>query len=72
MTTLSIPIDKTLERFVDEMIASKKAANKTQVVRTALHQMRENEALKDLIEARTDVVQGKVYKGNLRKLADAL
>ncbi len=72
MTTLSIPIDKTLERFVDEMISSKKAANKAQVVRNALYKMREDEALKDLIEARADVAQGKVYKGNLRKLADAL
>ena len=34
--------------------------------------MREDEALKDLIEARADVAQGKVYKGNLRELADAL
>ncbi|MBL4644292.1 MAG: hypothetical protein JKX80_00310 [Candidatus Pacebacteria bacterium] len=72
MTTLSTPIDKTLERFVDEMISSKKAENKTQVVRRALYQMREDEALKDLIEARADVAQGKVYKGNLRKLSDAL
>ncbi len=72
MTTLSIPIDKTLERFVDDMISSKKAANKTQVVRNALYKMREDEALKDLIEARADVAQGKVYKGNLRELADAL
>lgn len=72
MTTLSIPIDKTLEQFVDDMITSKKADNKTQVVRKALYKMREDEALKDLIEARADVAQGKVYKGNLRELVKAL
>ncbi len=72
MTTLSTPIDKILEEFIDDMIMSKKADNKTQVVRKALYKMREDEALKDLVEARADVAQGKVYKGNLRELVKAL
>ncbi len=72
MTTLSTPIDKILEEFIDDMIMSKKADNKTQVVRKALYKMREDEAFKDLSEARADVAQGKVYKGNLRELVKAL
>ena len=72
MSTLSIPVDNTLMQFIDNMIASNKAESKTQVVRRALYNMREEEALKDITEARNDVAQGKVYKGNLRELANAV
>lgn len=72
MSTLSIPVDNTLIQFIDDMIASRKADNKAQVVRQALYNMREDEALKDMVEARMDVMQGKVYKGDLRELAKAV
>ncbi len=69
MATLSIPVDNTLAEFISNMISSHKAENKAEVVRRALHLLREEEALKDVLEARADVINGKVYKGNLRKLA---
>ncbi len=72
MTTLSIPVDDTLMQFINNMIASHKAESKTQVVRRALYNMREEEALKDITEAQNDILQGKVYKGNLRELANAI
>ncbi len=72
MSTLSIPVDNTLMQFINDMIASHKAESKTQVVRRALYNMREEEALKDISEARMDIAQGKVYKGDLRELANAL
>lgn len=72
MTTLSVPVDNTLTQFITNMIDSHKAENKAEVVRRALYQMREEEALKDVLEARADVVQGKIYKGNLRKLAGTI
>ncbi len=72
MSTLSIPVDNTLIQFIDDMIASRKADNKAQVVRQALYNMREDEALKDIVGARMDVMQGKVYKGDLRELAKAV
>lgn len=72
MTTLSIPVDDTLMQFVNSMITSRKAESKTQVVRRALYNMREEEALKDITEARADIAQGKVYKGNLRELASVI
>ena len=72
MTTLSIPVDNTLMQFIDSMIASHKAESKTQVVRRALYNMREDEALKDIAEAHNDIIQGKVYSGDLRTLASTI
>ncbi len=72
MTTLSIPVDNTLMQFITNMIDTHKADSKAEVVRRALHQMREEEALKDVVEARTDIAQGKLYKGSLRELSNAI
>ena len=72
MSTLSIPVDKNLEEFIEKMIKSKKAETKAQVVRTALNLLSEEEALKDLAEAQSDVLRGRVYEGDLRKLAETL
>jgi len=59
-------------QFINEMIATRKAENKTQVVRQALYNLREQEALKDIAEARVDIAQGNVYKGDLRTLASTI
>ncbi len=72
MTTLSIPVDDTLIQFIENMIATNKAESKTQVVRRALYNLREEEALKDIAEARIDIEQGRVYKGNLKDLSDTI
>ncbi len=72
MVTLSIPIDRELEEFIETMIKSKKAETKAQVVRLALKLLKEEEALRDLAEAQIDVVKGRVYKGDLKKLAKEL
>ena len=64
----SIFIDRELEDFIAKMIKSKKAETKAQIVRMALKLLAEEEALKDLAEAQIDVVKGRVYKGDLKKL----
>ncbi len=72
MTTLSIPVDDTLIQFIENMIATNKAESKTQVVRRALYNLREEEALKDIAEARIDIEQGRVYRGNLKDLSNTI
>ena len=45
MTTLSIPVSGELEKFIERMIEEGKGANKADVVRRALRQMSEDEAV---------------------------
>jgi len=42
------------------------------VVRRALELLKEEEAMKDLLEAKLDVERGRVYGGDLRKLAQKI
>ena len=72
MSTLSIPIGRDLEEFIDQMLAGKKAETKAEVVRRALELLKEEEAMKDLLEAKLDVERGRVYGGDLRKLAQKI
>ncbi len=72
MTTISVPIDRDLEDFIDEMLKHKKAETKAQVIRMALYKLKEEEALKDLLEAEIDVKEGRIYKGDLKELSEKL
>ncbi len=68
MTTLSIPIPAELEAFITKMVKSGKAANKADVVRKALRQMSEDEAVEAVLRAEQELSLGKGLKGNLRDL----
>ena len=64
MTTLSVPISGDLEKFIEEMVKSGKGANKADVVRRALREYRENEALETVLQAQREPT----LRGDLRKL----
>lgn len=64
MTTLSIPISPELEQFIKTMIKSGRAANKADVVRRALRQMAEDEAVEAVLRAQREPS----LKGNLKSL----
>jgi Arc/MetJ-type ribon-helix-helix transcriptional regulator len=68
MTTLSIPITSEQERFINSLVKSGKAANKAHAVRQALERMAEDEAICAVMEGERDIREGRVYKGDLRKL----
>ena len=68
MTTITVPIDKDLENFIESEIKSGKSETKAHVVRYALKQLREERALERIQEAERDIQEGRVYKGDLRKL----
>lgn len=69
MSTLSVPLTPQLEEFINSMVRQGKAENKAQVVRQALRQFEEEEAVNALLQARKDVREGKVFYGDLDELA---
>ena len=69
MTTLSIPISGDLEKFIERMIKDGKGANKADVVRRALREYEENEALENILQSEREIAQGKGLRGDLKELA---
>ncbi len=70
MTTLSIPISPEQEQFIQSYIKEGKADNKAQVVRRALAKFAEDEAVEAVLQAQREVNEGRLLKGDLRKLLD--
>ena len=68
MTTITIPISKELEDFIDEEISYGGIETKAGLVRYALLRLQEERALSRLQEAEMDIQHGRVYGGDLRTL----
>jgi Arc/MetJ-type ribon-helix-helix transcriptional regulator len=68
MTTITVPISKELESFIEEEISSGTSETKAGLVRHALVRLQEERALSRLGEAERDIKSGKVYKGDLKAL----
>ena len=68
MTTISVPVKAEEEKFIDDYIKSGQAENKAQVFRRALRLLAEEDVLSRLLRSQEDVKQGKVLKGDFRKL----
>ena len=64
MTTLSIPVSNEIETFINNMIKDGRAANKADVVRKALRQLSEEEAVQAVLRAQ----QEPILRGDLREL----
>lgn len=69
MTTITIPINAELERFIEEELKSGKGESKAHIVRYALMRLKEERAIERLEEAERDITEGRVYRGSLTKLA---
>ena len=68
MTTISIPITVEQEKFIRSYIKEGKADNKAQVVRRALAHFAEDEAVRIVLEAEREIMEGKGLRGDLKKL----
>ncbi len=68
MTTITVPISKELEHFIEEEISSGRSETKAGLVRLALSHLQEERALSRLEEAEKDISSGKVYRGDLKTL----
>ncbi len=68
MTTLSVPISGELEAFIESQIKSGESPNKAAVVRKALMRLAEEEAIRAVLMSEQEVREGKILKGDLRKI----
>ena len=68
MSTITVPITKELENFIEDEITSGVSDSKAGLVRHALSRLQEERALSRLREAQADIKEGLVYKGDLRVL----
>lgn len=68
MSTLSIPLSKEQEAFVERLVQEKIVPNKAEVVRKALRLLAEEEAIFAVLKSEQEVKEGKALKGDIRKL----
>ena len=69
MTTISVPITSEQEKFINDLVKSGKAANKAHAVRYAIQRLSEEEAIEAVLRAEQDIKEGRVFYGDLDKLA---
>lgn len=72
MATITTPVERDLEAFIEREVREGRAESKAHVVRSALRLLREERAFERIREAEEDVRTGRVYSGNLRVLIDKL
>ncbi len=68
MTTITVPITRELESFIESEIRLGTSDSKAHLVRFALGRLQEERALARLQEAEMDIKAGRVYKGDLKRL----
>lgn len=69
MTTLSVPISPKLEEMVGMLIKKGYGVNKADVVRKALILLAEEEAVSSVLKSEQEVKDGKILRGDLKKIA---
>lgn len=68
MSTLSVPLTPELEEFINAQVKSGRDANKAAVVRRAIARFAEDEAVEDVLQADQEAKDGKILRGDIRKL----
>lgn len=69
MSTLSIPVSPKLEEIVGMLIKKGYGANKADVVRKAIELLAEEEAVASVLKSEQEVKDGKILRGDLKKIA---
>jgi Arc/MetJ-type ribon-helix-helix transcriptional regulator len=72
MSTLSVPLPAYLENFVETMVRRGLAPNKAEVVRRALDNYAEDQAVAAVLKAEQEIKEGKALRGDIRKLMKQL
>lgn len=68
MATISVPLSPKQQERLDTLVAAGAGSNRADVMRRALEKFAEDEAVRVVLEAEQEVREGKVLRGNLRKL----
>ena len=67
MSTISVPLSKDLLAHLDQLVADT-GATRAAVMRKALEKLAEDEAVEAVLRAEREVSQGKILRGNIKKL----
>jgi len=67
MSTISVPLSKELITHLDQLVADT-GATRAAVMRKALEKLAEDEAVEAVLRAEREVSQGKILRGDIKKL----
>jgi len=68
MATISVPLSAELERQLDALVAGGTAANRAAVMRRALEELAEEEAINAVLKAEREISAGKILRGDARDI----
>jgi Arc/MetJ-type ribon-helix-helix transcriptional regulator len=68
MSTISVPLTPELESALNRLVKSGVAETKAGVMRRALKKMSDEEAINDILEAQQEAREGKLIRGDIRKI----
>jgi Arc/MetJ-type ribon-helix-helix transcriptional regulator len=69
MTTITIPINETLNDFIEEQVRTGNASSKADLVRRAIQRLKEDEFVRTVLNARKEIREGKALSGDLDELS---
>ena len=72
MVTISVPITPKQEKFINDLVKSGRAANKAHAVRLGIDALSEDPTFASLQRSLQDAREGRVFYGDLDKLAEKL
>ncbi|MEY3784553.1 MAG: hypothetical protein RLZZ230_875 [Candidatus Parcubacteria bacterium] len=67
MSTISVPLNAQAEQELKELVEIT-GANRVAVIRRAIEKYREEEAVNALLQSDREISEGKVIRGDLRKI----
>lgn len=68
MATISVPLSTELEERLDVLVADGVGANRADVMRRALTNFAEEEAVTAVLKAEREVANGRILRGDARKI----
>ena len=68
MSTVSVPLKPNMEKALNDLIKQGYGDNKASLIRMAIERLIEDQAVFSVLHAEQEVAEGKVLKGDLRKL----
>ena len=68
MSTISVPIPAAMEESLNNLIKNGRGSNKAELIRRAITDFIDNEALTEFLIAKQEIADGKGLTGDLREL----
>lgn len=68
MSTVSVPLTPKLEEAVTRLVKVGYGANKADIIRKAIASFAEEQAVLDVLRAEQEVREGKIIRGDLKKI----